>query len=48
MSSEAEKAQTAKPTGDSIFAKIIRKEIPAKLLYEDDQVSECIIEFTFH
>merc|ERR1712127_256733 len=37
MSNEEDKAQTAVPGGDTIFAKIIRKEIPAKILYEDDQ-----------
>eukprot|EP01007_Sphenomonas_quadrangularis_P001505 NODE_2487_length_595_cov_68.516484_g2119_i0.p1 GENE.NODE_2487_length_595_cov_68.516484_g2119_i0~~NODE_2487_length_595_cov_68.516484_g2119_i0.p1 ORF type:complete len:141 (-),score=35.32 NODE_2487_length_595_cov_68.516484_g2119_i0:49-471(-) len=36
MASETEKAQTAKPGGDTIFGKIIRKEIPAKIIYEDD------------
>ena len=39
MSSEVEKAQTAKPSGDSIFSKIIRKEIPATILFEDELVS---------
>lgn len=39
MSSEVEKAQTAKPADDTIFGKITRKEIPAKFLYEDDLVS---------
>ncbi|KAK3598514.1 hypothetical protein CHS0354_001054 [Potamilus streckersoni] len=34
---ETEKAQTAKPGGDTIFGKIIRKEIPCSLIYEDDQ-----------
>ncbi len=38
MSSEVEKAQTAVPGGDTIFGKIIRKEIPAKIIYEDDEV----------
>ncbi|XP_072246824.1 adenosine 5'-monophosphoramidase HINT1 [Leuresthes tenuis] len=37
MADETAKAQTAKPGGDTIFGKIIRKEIPAKLIYEDDQ-----------
>ncbi|VDN14752.1 unnamed protein product [Dibothriocephalus latus] len=38
MSSEVEKAQTAAPAGgDTIFGKIARKEIPAKIVYEDDQ-----------
>ena len=38
MSNEVEKAQTARPTEDTIFGKIIRKEIPAKFLFEDDLV----------
>lgn len=38
MSNEEQLAQTAKPGGDTIFGKIIRKEIPAKIIYEDDQV----------
>ncbi|KAF0027105.1 histidine triad nucleotide-binding protein 1 [Scophthalmus maximus] len=37
MADETEKAQTAQPGGDTIFGKIIRKEIPVKLIYEDDQ-----------
>ncbi|XP_020777088.1 histidine triad nucleotide-binding protein 1 [Boleophthalmus pectinirostris] len=37
MADEITKAQTAKPSGDTIFGKIIRKEIPATFLYEDDQ-----------
>ncbi|PVD36473.1 hypothetical protein C0Q70_03457 [Pomacea canaliculata] len=37
MASEVEKAQFAKPGGDTIFGKIIRKEIPANFIYEDDQ-----------
>jgi len=36
MSGEVAKAQTAAPGGDTIFGKIIRKEIPAKIVYEDD------------
>ena len=32
--SEVEKAQSAQPGGDTIFGKIIRKEIPAKILFE--------------
>ena len=37
--SEVTKAQKAAPTpsGDTIFGKIIRKEIPAKIIYEDDE-----------
>ncbi|KAF7662497.1 hypothetical protein LDENG_00234840 [Lucifuga dentata] len=37
MADETAKAQTARPGGDTIFGKIIRKEIPAKIIYEDDQ-----------
>ena len=36
---EVEVAQTAAPAADTIFGKILRKEIPAKFVYEDDQVS---------
>ena len=36
--SEAEKAQTAQREEDTIFGKIIRKEIPAKIIYEDEHV----------
>lgn len=53
MSDEIAKAQTAKPGGDTIFGKIIRKEIPADIVYEDDQVfkhsqiiSNCLILIT--
>lgn len=35
---EVELAQAAAPGGDTIFGKILRKEIPAKFVYEDDQV----------
>ena len=38
MSNETELAQAARPGGDTIFGKIIRKEIPAKIIYEDEQV----------
>ncbi|XP_070833203.1 adenosine 5'-monophosphoramidase HINT1 [Chaetodon trifascialis] len=37
MADETAKAQAATPGGDTIFGKIIRKEIPAKFIYEDDQ-----------
>ncbi|XP_056393260.1 adenosine 5'-monophosphoramidase HINT1 [Hyla sarda] len=37
MADEISKAQTARPGGDTIFGKIIRKEIPANVFYEDDQ-----------
>lgn len=36
---EVELAQSAAPGGDTIFGKILRKEIPANFIYEDDQVS---------
>ena len=35
--SEAASAASAKEGGDTIFGKIIRKEIPAKIVYEDDE-----------
>uniref|UniRef100_A0A4W6DQ31 Uncharacterized protein n=1 Tax=Lates calcarifer TaxID=8187 RepID=A0A4W6DQ31_LATCA len=38
MADETEKAQTAQPGGDTIFGKIVRKEIPVNLLHEDDLV----------
>jgi hypothetical protein len=38
MSDEIAKAQTAKPTEDTIFGKIARKEIKVDFLHEDDQV----------
>lgn len=38
MADEVQKAQTASPQEDTIFGKIIRKEIPTKFIYEDDQV----------
>ncbi|XP_041985446.1 histidine triad nucleotide-binding protein 1-like [Aricia agestis] len=37
MAGEVELAQSAAPGGDTIFGKIIRKEIPAKIVFEDDQ-----------
>ncbi|KAK2921686.1 histidine triad nucleotide-binding protein 1 [Channa argus] len=36
MADETAKAQAARPGGDTIFGKIVRKEIPAKFIYEDD------------
>jgi histidine triad (HIT) family protein len=36
MSDEVEKAQHAHAQGDTIFGKIVRGEIPAKFIYEDD------------
>ncbi|KAH7727613.1 CRE-HINT-1 protein [Aphelenchoides avenae] len=39
MASEVEKAQAAGPGAqDTIFGKIIRKEIPSKIIFEDDNV----------
>ncbi|XP_010891934.1 histidine triad nucleotide-binding protein 1 [Esox lucius] len=37
MADEIAKAQVAQAGGDTIFGKIIRKEIPANILFEDDQ-----------
>lgn len=34
--SEVHKAHSAAPAADTIFGKIIRKEIPAKIVYEDE------------
>lgn len=38
MADEISKAQAAKPGGDTIFGKILRKEIPAKIIFEDEKV----------
>ena len=39
MADEVAKAQAAKPVeGDSVFAKIIRRELPSEIQYEDDKV----------
>merc|ERR1712176_749985 len=37
MSDQVSKAQEAKLGGDTILGKIIRKEIPAKIIYEDEK-----------
>ncbi|XP_033625390.1 histidine triad nucleotide-binding protein 1-like [Asterias rubens] len=37
MADEVAKAQTAQPGGDTIFGKIIRKEIISTMIYEDEQ-----------
>ena len=38
MATEVERAQAASPDNeDTIFGKIVRKEIPTKFIYEDDQ-----------
>ncbi|KNC86307.1 hypothetical protein SARC_01531 [Sphaeroforma arctica JP610] len=36
MSNEVDKAQTAKPQGDTIFGKILRNEIPSVAVWSDD------------
>lgn len=50
MSDEVEKAISAEPTEDTIFGKILRKEIPCNFIHEDDKVSNfftlnLIVEF---
>uniref|UniRef100_A0A023FE00 Putative zinc-binding protein of the histidine triad hit family n=1 Tax=Amblyomma cajennense TaxID=34607 RepID=A0A023FE00_AMBCJ len=37
MAGEVEKAQLASESGDTIFGKIVRGEIPTKFIYEDDK-----------
>ncbi|CAM2114406.1 adenosine 5'-monophosphoramidase HINT1 [Caretta caretta] len=37
MADEIRKAQAARPGGETIFGKIIRKEIPAKIIFEDER-----------
>ena len=37
MATEVEKSQFAVPEADTIFGKILRKEIDCKFIYEDDQ-----------
>ena len=47
MASEVEKAQSARPGGETIFGKIIRGEIPTNFLYQDDQVvttMHCVLQ----
>lgn len=39
MADEVSKAQQATPGGDTVFGKILRKEIPCKFIYEDE---ECV------
>lgn len=39
MADEVEKAHHAKPGGDTIFGKILRREIPTPYIYEDDKVN---------
>ncbi|XP_006885370.1 PREDICTED: histidine triad nucleotide-binding protein 1-like [Elephantulus edwardii] len=37
VADEIAKAQTTRPGGDTIFGKIIGKEIPAKIIFEDER-----------
>ena len=37
MADEVKAAQEANPGGDTIFGKIVRREIPCDFIYEDDQ-----------
>ncbi|EDO45654.1 predicted protein [Nematostella vectensis] len=37
MASEEEKAQSAVPGGDTIFSRIIRGDVPATFIHEDDK-----------
>uniref|UniRef100_A0A6M2E2W5 Putative zinc-binding protein of the histidine triad hit family n=1 Tax=Amblyomma tuberculatum TaxID=48802 RepID=A0A6M2E2W5_9ACAR len=37
MAGEVQKAQLASETGDTIFGKIVKGEIPTKFIYEDDK-----------
>uniref|UniRef100_A0A4X2L2W5 HIT domain-containing protein n=1 Tax=Vombatus ursinus TaxID=29139 RepID=A0A4X2L2W5_VOMUR len=37
MADEINKTQTAQSRGDTIFGKIIHREIPAKIIFEHDQ-----------
>lgn len=41
MSDEVKKAQDAGPANDTVFGKILRKEIPSTWLHEDDKVIYC-------
>lgn len=47
MSDEVEKAIAAVPTEDTIFGKILRKEIPCEFIYEDDKVKIQIPKISF-
>lgn len=38
MADEVQLAQNAEAGGDTIFGKILRKEIPCQFIYEDEQV----------
>jgi histidine triad (HIT) family protein len=39
MADEVAKAKVAQAGGDTIFGKILRREIPCNFIYEDDQVN---------
>lgn len=39
MANEVQLAQTAQASGDTIFGKILRKEIPCNFIHEDNMVS---------
>lgn len=43
MANEVHLAQTAQPGGDTIFGKILRKEIPCNYIYEDNLVGGGIL-----
>jgi hypothetical protein len=47
MNDEVKLAQEAKPSQDTIFGKISRKEIPANIIFEDEQVS-CHLNLLFN
>lgn len=46
MSDEEAKALAAQPAEDTIFGKILRKEIPCEFIYEDDKVI-CIFLYLY-
>ena len=43
MADEVQKAQTVAATEDTIFGKILRKEIPCTFIYEDEQVRRVLV-----
>jgi len=48
MADEVAKAKEAKPGGDTIFGKILRREIPTPYIYEDDQVTTKFFIMSWH
>ena len=48
MDNEAKLAQEAKPEEVTLFDKIVSREIPANIIYEDDIVSLLIRLYSFH